>query len=99
MSFNLKKYLVENNLTLISKKREALKEDEDQPSAADVQSAEKQMGTKGLDDKIRRYNEIKNKMKELAVLYKKGDNSVIDMLKALTAEKKKLEQELNKHIG
>ena len=38
MSFNLEKYLVENNLTVISKKRQALKE-EDQPSDADIQKA------------------------------------------------------------
>ena len=68
MSFNLEKYLVENNLTMISRKRQALKEEEDQPSAADVQSAEKQIGGRSIDRKIKEYNALK---KELDVILDK----------------------------
>ena len=49
MSFNLKKYLVENNLTVISKKRQALKEEEDQPSSADLEAGEKQFKDSNRD--------------------------------------------------
>ncbi len=48
MSFNLEKYLTENNLTIISKIRE-VDEDELEPSAEDMKSSEKDF--KNIDKK------------------------------------------------
>ena len=104
MSFNLEKYLVENNLTLISRKRQALKEEEDQPSDADVKSAEKDPAIKHSDKKAKRQEEIKKEiakitadMKELAKKYKTDKSKdTVDQLKKLTAKKKDLEKELDK---
>lgn len=60
MSFNLEKYLVENNLTIISRKRETLKEVDEEPTQADVAKSEKQY--KGIDKKIKEFSELKDKM-------------------------------------
>ena len=58
---------------------------------------------KGLNEnhaKIQKaYGLVVAKMKELAKLYKAGDHSVIDQLRELTAQKKKLEHSLEKAVG
>ena len=59
MSFNLEKYLVENNLTLISR----IREQEDEPTQADVAGAEKQY--KGIDKKIKEFQELQAKVKAI----------------------------------
>ena len=79
MSFNLEKYLVENNLTMISRKRQALKEEEDQPSAADVQSAEKQIGAKGIDKKIKEFEMLQQQVR--AILEKHSYRDPLGALK------------------
>lgn len=56
MSFNLEKYLVENNLTLISR----IREQDEEPTQADVAGAEKQY--KGIDKKVKEFAELKAKM-------------------------------------
>ena len=43
MSFNLQKYLIENNLTIISRIREEDEEDKE-PTASDIKNTDKQFG-------------------------------------------------------
>lgn len=76
MSFNLEKYLVENNLTVISKKREALKEEEaPEPQAADVAAAEKQFKDP-IRDRLIKFSQ--NKIKPLLAKLKAGEIGVTD---------------------
>lgn len=87
MSFNLEKYLVENNLTVISKKRQPLKEDEDQPTAADVQSAEKQIGAKGIDKKIKEFEMLQKQVKAILAKHSYRDPSGALKIKDVAAYK------------
>lgn len=74
MSFNLEKYLVENNLTVISRKREALKEEEgDEPKQADVASAEKQF--RGLYKKKAEYDALQKQVKAILAKHSYRDPS------------------------
>lgn len=69
MSFNLKKYLVENNLTLISKIREE-EEDLDQeaePSKQDLKSTETTF--RNIDKKKKEYSELQAKVKAIIAKY------------------------------
>jgi hypothetical protein len=62
MSFNLEKYLTENNLTIISKIRE-VDEDEAEPSAEDIKSSEKDFRT--IDKKKKEYADLQAKVKAI----------------------------------
>ncbi|NDD97377.1 MAG: hypothetical protein EBZ93_07720, partial [Actinobacteria bacterium] len=66
MSFNLEKYLVENNLTIISKIREDVGEDEAGPSKADLKQTDKDF--RDLYKKKKEYADLQKKVK--AVLAK-----------------------------
>jgi hypothetical protein len=75
MSFNLEKYLVENNLTIISRKRETLKEVDEEPTQADVAKSEKQFKDP-TRDKIIRFSQTH--IKPLMSKYKSGEISLQD---------------------
>ena len=66
MSFNLKRYLTENNLTIISKIRE---EDEGdiEPSQTDLKQSEKDF--RGLDKKKKEYADLQAKVKAIIAKY------------------------------
>lgn len=93
MSFNLEKYLVENNLTVISKKREALKEEEaPEPQAADMAAAEKQFKDP-IKDRLIKFSQ--QTIKPLLAKFKAGEIDVTDY-KAQLAQAAK--QQLNMDI-
>lgn len=94
MSFNLKKYLVENNLTLISRKREAIKEEDAlEPQAADVEKAEKQFKDP-IRDRIIRFSQTH--INPLMAKYKSGELSLQDYKAALAkAAQSELEMDLD----
>jgi hypothetical protein len=62
MSFNLEKYLVENNLTIISKIREE-EEDDLEPSATDLKQSEKDF--RNIDKKKKEYADLQAKVKAI----------------------------------
>ena len=66
MSFNLEKYLVENNLTIISKIREEM-EDEVEPSSSDLKQSEKDF--RGLDKKRKELADLQTKVKAIIAKY------------------------------
>jgi len=64
MSFNLQKYLVENNLTIISRIREEEEEDKE-PTASDIKKTDKQFGgsrLSKLQSKLAKLNNDKEKI-------------------------------------
>jgi hypothetical protein len=87
MSFNLEKYLVENNLTVISKKRNALTEEKEEPSTADVASAEKQIGAKGIDKKIKEFDQLQKQVKAILAKHSYRDPSGALKIKDVAAYK------------
>ena len=60
MSFNLQKYLTENNLTIISKIRE---EDDQEPAPEDLKQTE--IDYKDLDKKKKEYADLQSKVKAI----------------------------------
>lgn len=66
MSFNLEKYLVENNLTIISKIREEM-EDELEPTSSDLKQSEKDF--RGLDKKRKELQDLQSKVKAIIAKY------------------------------
>ena len=62
MSFNLQKYLTENNLTLISKIREDIDVDSEGPSKSDLKKSEKDLIAAG-NIKNLKYNNQENELK------------------------------------
>lgn len=62
MSFNLEKYLVENNLTIISKIREE-EEIESEPTSSDLKQSEKDF--RGLDKKKKELKDLQSKVKAI----------------------------------
>ena len=87
MSFNLEKYLTENNLTIISKIREEA-EEELEPSKDDLKQSEKDF--RGLDKKKKEYAELQAKVKTIIAKYaEKGPNGNLT-LKDVTAYKKEV---------
>lgn len=69
MSFNLEKYLVENNLTIISKIREDVGEDEAGPSKADLKQTDKDF--RDLYKKKKEYADLQKKVKKILARYAK----------------------------
>ena len=67
MSFNLQKYLTENNLTLISKIREDIDVDSEGPSKSDLKKSEKDF--KGLHKKKQEYADLQKKVKDIIGKY------------------------------
>ncbi len=63
MSFNLEKYLTENNLTIISKIREDVGDDEAGPSKADLKKTDKDF--RDLYKKKAQYAELQKKVKAI----------------------------------
>ena len=95
MSFNLEKYLVENNLTIISKVREAKKNpasDEDampeNPTASDLKKAEKEF--KGIDKKMKEYADLQQKVKAILSKYTVRDAEGNLKLKDVAGYKKEV---------
>jgi hypothetical protein len=83
MSFNLEKYLIENNLTIISKIREELEDEE--PSKKDLEPTEKDFKT--LDKKKKEYSELQKKVKSIIAKHTvKGSDGNLK-LKNITAYK------------
>jgi len=86
MSFNLEKYLTENNLTIISKIREDVGEDETGPSKADLQKKVKAVlakyAVKQPDGSL--------KLKDVAA-YKKEVGNMPDQLKLLKQQIQQIE--------
>lgn len=70
MSFNLEKYLVENNLTIISKIREEM-EDELEPTSSDLKQSEKDF--RGLDKKRKELQDLQSKVKAIIAKYTEKD--------------------------
>lgn len=71
MSFNLQKYLIENNLTLISKIRlyEEETEDQKEPSKEDMKSTEKDM--RELDKNKKELKNLQAKVKDIIFKFTK----------------------------
>ena len=94
MSFNLEKYLVENNLTVISKKREALKEEEaPEPQAADMAAAEKQFKDP-IKDRIIKFSQ--QTIKPLLAKFKAGEIALADYkLQLAQAAKQQLNMDID----
>jgi len=66
MSFNLEKYLTENNLTIISKIREDVGDDLE-PSKADLKQSEKDF--RGLDKKKKELQDLQTQVKAVLAKY------------------------------
>jgi len=66
MSFNLEKYLTENNLTIISRIREDMEQDAE-PSKADLKQSEKDF--RGLDKKKKELQDLQQQVKALLAKY------------------------------
>ncbi len=66
MSFNLEKYLTENNLTIISKIREDAGDDLE-PSKADLKQSEKDF--RGLDKKKKELQDLQKQVKQILAKY------------------------------
>lgn len=67
MSFHLQKYLTENNLTLITKIREDVDIDSEEPSKSDLKKSEKDF--KGLYKKKQEYADLQSKVKAIIAKY------------------------------
>lgn len=67
MSFNLQRYLVENNLTLISKIREEEEDQEVEPTKADLKSSEASF--RNIDKKKKEYATLQAKVKTIIDKY------------------------------
>jgi len=63
MSFNLEKYLTENNLTLISRIREDEEDQEIEPTKADLKSSEASF--RNIDKKKKEYADLQAKVKAI----------------------------------
>jgi len=76
MSFNLEKYLTENNLTIISKIREDVGEDEVGPSTSDLKKTDKDF-KQFYQDKAE-YDKLKKDLKKILSKYtvKQSDGSL-----------------------
>jgi|GEM_PF-6899891 len=76
MTFNLEKYLTENNLTIISKIREDVGEDETGPSKADLKKTDKDF-KQFYKDKAE-YDKLKKDLKKILSKYtvKQSDGSL-----------------------
>ena len=66
MSFNLERYLTENNLTIISRIREEA-EDEVEPSKADLKQSEKDF--RGIDKKKKELKSLQDQVKQILAKY------------------------------
>lgn len=66
MSFNLEKYLTENNLTIISRIREDV-DQEVEPSKADLKQSEKDF--RGLDKKKKELQDLQQQVKQILAKY------------------------------
>lgn len=85
MSFNLEKYLVENNLTIISKIREEVDQDAE-PNKSDLKQSEKDF--RSLDKKKKEYQDLQAKVKAIIAKHtEKGPDGNIK-LKDVAAYKK-----------
>ena len=85
MIFNLEKYLVENNLTIISKIREEVDQDAE-PNKSDLKQSEKDF--RSLDKKKKEYQDLQAKVKAIIAKHtEKGANGNIK-LKDVAAYKK-----------
>jgi len=69
MSFNLKKYLVENNLTIISRIREEEEDLDIEPTKADLKQTEKDF--RDLDKDKEELEDLKSKVRVLINTYGK----------------------------
>ena len=91
MSFSLEKYLVENNLTIISKVREAKNtpvSDEDAVPTEDNKETEKAF--KGIDKKIKEYTDLQQKVKVILSKYTVRDSEGNLKLKDVAGYKKEV---------
>jgi hypothetical protein len=70
MSFNLEKYLTENNLTIISRIREEA-EDDIEPSTIDLKKSEKDF--RGLDKKKKELQNLQAQVKSILAKYTERD--------------------------
>lgn len=88
MSFNLEKYLTENNLTIISKIREDVGDDEAGPSKADLKKTDKDF--RDLYKKKSKYAELQKQVKAILAKYavKQPDGSL--KLKDVAAYKREV---------
>jgi len=67
MSFNLQQYLVENNLTLISRIREEEEDQDVEPTKADLKSSETSF--RNIDKKKKEYATLQAKVKSIIAKY------------------------------
>lgn len=67
MSFNLERYLTENNLTIISRIREEVDSQEIEPSKADLKQSEKDF--RGLDKKKKELQDLQAQVKAILAKY------------------------------
>lgn len=76
MPFNLQNYLVENNLTLISRIREEEEDQEVEPTKADLKSSE--ISFRNIDKKKKEYATLQAKVKSIIAKYteKSSDGSL-----------------------
>lgn len=86
MVFNLEKYLIENNLTLITKIREVDDFEAQEPTKSDLKAAEKNY--KLFDKKRKEYEDLQNKVKEILTQHAERDASGQLKLKDVAAYKK-----------
>ena len=84
MSFNLEKYLVENNLTIISR----IREQDEEPTQADVAGAEKQY--KGIDKKIKEFEHLQAQVKAILAKHAIRDAAGNLKIKDVAAYKKEV---------
>lgn len=88
MSFNLEKYLTENNLTIISRIREDVGMDDEGPSKADLKKTEK--GFRDLYKKKQEYADLQKKVKAILAKHAiKGPDGSLK-LKDIAAYKKEV---------
>jgi hypothetical protein len=85
MSFNLEKYLTENNLTIISKIRKEA-EDDIEPSKTDLKKSEKDF--RGLDKKKKELQNLQAQVKSILAKYTERDANGILKLKDVGGYKK-----------
>lgn len=87
MSFNLEKYLTENNLTIISRIREEI-EDDVEPSKADLKKSEKDF--RGLDKKKKELQSLQAQVKSILAKYTERADDGTLKLKDVTGYKKEV---------
>jgi hypothetical protein len=85
MSFNLQKYLIENNLTLIGNKRLLEADEEEEPSDEEVAKNDK--GAKELDKNKKELKLLQGKLKDIIFKFTK-DTPQGKVLTNVTAYKK-----------